>query len=110
MNDLNIVTIQAASDNDDKINSFLIEEEKLLVLFYAKNCDGNAKFSRIYYNYSNLNLINEEIVENMGYGYGFFKGLYLKNKYFAFIYYSSSVEVKLNISILKYDNDRKFYF
>ena len=111
LNDINKFTIQAASDNYNygSINSFLIEEEKLLVLFYTKTSDGNRKFSKIYYNYNNLNLINKEVVldENIG----DLKLLHLKNKYFAFICYSSSdYEVKLQISILKYDNDRKYYF
>ena len=117
MNDIHKITVQATSDNYNSqvISSFLIEEEKILVLFYVKNCDVYANYSRIYYNYEDngLNRINEESGFD---GYdplgleSYFKGLYLKNKYSAFIYYDNAGDVKLNISILRYNSDRKYYF
>ena len=105
-----IPTITATSENYNSyvISSFLIEEEQLLVLFYQNN--NNYVYSRIFYHYNNageLEKINEELGLNSvesAVGDSFFKGIYLKDYYSAFIYTACCTLVELNVSLLIFIN------
>ena len=101
--------------NDRIISSFLMEQDEILVTLYMKRADNTnqtAKYSMIFYDYD-LNEKNEVVistnnVEDPRPGDGvFFKGLYLKGKYAAFIYFTKgytnengSTKIKFTISIL----------
>ena len=101
--------------NDRIISSFLMEQDEILVTLYMKRADNTnqtAKYSMIFYDY-NLDEKNEVVistnnVEDPRPGDGvFFKGLYLKGKYAAFIYFTKgytnengSTKIKFTISIL----------
>ena len=115
LNKISTITATSENYNYNVISSFLIEEEELLVLFYILNNEN--VYSRIYYLYKNageLEKINEEKVSNsVDYPNwnSFFKGIYLKDYYSAFIYSTCcSSDIKLNISLLKEEDDTGFYY
>ena len=98
--------------NDRIISSFLMEQDQILVTLYMKRADNTnttAKYSMIFYDYD-LNEKNEVVistnnVEDPRTGEGvFFKGLYLKEKYAAFIYFTKgydTTKIRFTISILE---------
>ena len=115
------------NDNDYSkvISFFLIEEEEVLVLMYAKSFykgyyddSGNpifgANYTKLFYyaNDANIQKVNEQSgssdVDQPPSSNYFFKGISLDGNYSAIIYcriYSSYVQVVLNISLVQYDQD-----
>ena len=116
---LELDRITAASDNFNEkvITSFLMENDNILFLFYMKSGQNNnrAVYSMMFYDYD-LKLHNEfqldvrkEPVPRSGL---FFKGLYLKENYAAFVYYSGNSYYyagRFNISELVL-NDNQYIF
>ena len=99
------------------VNSFLMEEKNILVLFYLKSVNNpdkvfdNAQYAIKFYDY-NLNEKNEIIISNYvteprsGEGL-FFKGLHLKENLAAFLYYTKgydNTKIQFNISSLIEDS------
>ena len=97
--------------NDRIISSFLMEQAEILVVFYMKRMDDSnliAKYAIIFYNFDlveiNEIIISENNIEDPRAGDGlFFKGLYLKENYAAFIYFTKgydSTKIQFNVSTL----------
>ena len=109
--------------NNRIVSSFLVESKNILVLFYMKTMEtvqkvfNGAKYAIKFYDYD-LNEKNEIIISQNNItqprsGEGvFFKGLYLKDNYAAFIYYTKGYDdtiIQFNISTLE-ENSGKYYF
>ena len=95
-----------------------MEQSNIIVLFYLKSFDANfkdfknAKYAIKFYDY-NLDEINEIVlsenyVSNPKIGEGmFFKGLYIKENYAAFLYYTKGTEetfIQFNVTTLVLNN------
>ena len=100
--------------NNRIISSFIMEKAEILVVFYMKRVDTDdnnlhAKYAIIFYDYD-LNekneiilLSNNEITEPRAGDGIFYKGLYLKEDYAAFIYFTKGLgttKIKFTISNL----------
>ena len=101
--------------NDRIISSFIMEQAEILVVFYMKRMDATnlvAKYAIIFYNFDlvekNEIIISQNNIEQPRAGDGlFFKGLYLKENYAAFIYFTKgydATKIQFNISCLVENN------
>ena len=102
--------------NDRIISSFIMEQNEILVVFYMKRVDASnliAKFAIIFYdldlNEKNEIIISKNNIEDPRPGDGvFLKGLFLKDNYAAFIYFTKgydSTKIQFNVSNLVENND-----
>ena len=108
--------------NDRIISSFLMESEQVIVVFYIKSSGTDyvtGKYAILFYDYD-LNEKNEIFImgnDNINQprsGDGlFFKGLFIKDNYAAFIYYTKGFDdtkIQFNITTLEKDSNGKYLF
>ena len=104
--------------NNRIVSAFIMEQSNIIVLFYLKSFDANfkdfknAKYAIKFYDY-NLNekneiVLSENYVSDPKIGEGmFFKGLYIKENYAAFLYYTKGTEetfIQFNVTTLVLNN------
>jgi hypothetical protein len=113
MNNYEMLTKEFLDNYNNRIvSAFILDKYNVLVVFFLKD---NIKYKIRIHDLTTLNQIEEKTIDNIGTdkmnsGEGiFFKSLYLKDEYAAFLYFINKNDGEsIKLKILKINNDYSF--
>ena len=116
MNNYEMLTKEFLDNYNNRIvSAFILDKYNVLVVFFLKDKNNKNKYKIRIHDLTTLNQTEEKTIEdietdNMKSGEGiFFKSLYLKEEYAAFLYFIDKDDGKsIKLKILKINNDYSF--